>query len=347
MTLNTYNFLLKNITCWVIFLLNNFSSAAPTMKAKGYSNVKAGNRILAQQVRHEFQKIKAENTPCPESAAALLLLTLATAAMAARPALQTIMLNQTAVLVVVVGGINAGIIPSPVRKVRKTSHQNQFSKQNKRKRKTVHTKAHTRTTTLVAEERVRSQPNSPAGDSTGGGEVQGRVAGAAAGGSDNHHIVGGVCVARHGGGGGGTASATAVVGNDIPSANKSAAVAFFARMDTVMWQWGGGCCNDGRNNGGGNVVALAVTRAGISPCKESEGGGDDEDAVATAAVMLSNEGQVVDNPTIEGDRQHKALSLLWKMSTTTGGIFPCHQHDDDGRGNATIPSNQRWGQLWH
>ena len=33
------------------------------------------------------------------------------------------------------------------------------------------------------------------------------------------------------GGGGGTASATAAVGNDVPCASRSAAAAFFARMD--------------------------------------------------------------------------------------------------------------------
>ena len=45
------------------------------------------------------------------------------------------------------------ILPSPKRKVRKTSHQNQINNQNK-KRKAVHTQTHVRGTTLVAEERV-------------------------------------------------------------------------------------------------------------------------------------------------------------------------------------------------
>ncbi len=38
--------------------------------------------------------------------------------------------------------------------MRKTSHQEQISKQNKTKRKAVHAQAHARATTLVAEERV-------------------------------------------------------------------------------------------------------------------------------------------------------------------------------------------------
>jgi hypothetical protein len=52
--------------------------------------------------------------------AALSLLALATVAAAARPALRTITPNLTAAPVVTVGGINAGILPSPERKVRKT-----------------------------------------------------------------------------------------------------------------------------------------------------------------------------------------------------------------------------------
>jgi len=53
-----------------------------------------------------------------------------------------------------VGGINAGILPSPERKVRKRSHQEQISKQNETKRKVVHAQAHACATTLVAEERA-------------------------------------------------------------------------------------------------------------------------------------------------------------------------------------------------
>jgi hypothetical protein len=62
--------------------------------------------------------------------------------------------NPTAASVITVGGINAGILPSPERKVRKTSHQEQISKQNKTKCKAVHAQAHARATTLVAEERA-------------------------------------------------------------------------------------------------------------------------------------------------------------------------------------------------
>jgi hypothetical protein len=132
-------------------------SIPAAIRAKGYSNVEASNQTLQMQVRCENQKIKAKNTPCPESAAASLLLTLATVATvatAARPALWTIMPNQTAALVVAVGGITAGIIPSPERKARKMSDQEQISKQNERKHKAVHAQAHARTTTLIAKERA-------------------------------------------------------------------------------------------------------------------------------------------------------------------------------------------------
>jgi hypothetical protein len=68
--------------------------------------------------------------------------------------------------------------------------------------------------------------------------------------------------------GGGTASATATIGNNIPCARRSAAVAFFTRMDVVVrWQRGG--CGD---NGSGNVLVLAVRRAGVGQRNESRRG---------------------------------------------------------------------------
>jgi len=131
-------------------------SIPAAMRAKGYSDSEAGDRILIQQVRRESQKNKSNDTPRPESAAASSLLALATVASVAssRPALRTITPNLTAAPVVTVSGINAVILPSPERKVRKTSHQEQISKQNVRKRKAVHTQAHARATTLVPEERA-------------------------------------------------------------------------------------------------------------------------------------------------------------------------------------------------
>jgi hypothetical protein len=124
------------------------------MRAKGYSDVKAADQILVRQVHRKSQKIKPKDTPCPESAAALLLLALVTVATTARPALQMILLNQTAAPVVTVGGINAGILPSPERKVRKTLYQERIGKQNKRTRKAVHAQAHAHAITLVAKESV-------------------------------------------------------------------------------------------------------------------------------------------------------------------------------------------------
>ena len=51
------------------------------------------------------------------------------------------------------------------------------------------------------------------------------------------------------------ASATATFGNNVPRASRSAAAAFFARMD--VWACGGD------NGGGGDVFALAATRADV------------------------------------------------------------------------------------
>ena len=67
-------------------------SIPAAMRAKGYSDVEASDRILVQQVRRESQKNKSNAAPCPESAAASSLLALATVASGAssRPALRTI-----------------------------------------------------------------------------------------------------------------------------------------------------------------------------------------------------------------------------------------------------------------
>ena len=131
-------------------------SIPATMRAKGYSDAEAADRILVQQVHRESQKNKSNDTPRPESAAASSLLALATVASAAssRPALQTITPNLAAAHIVTVARMNAGILPSPERKVRKTSHQEQIGKQNEKKCKAVHTQAHVHATALVAEERA-------------------------------------------------------------------------------------------------------------------------------------------------------------------------------------------------
>jgi hypothetical protein len=95
------------------------------------------------QVRRKVEKIKGEAIPGPPAPAAVAvsaLLSLASVVRTARPALQTIMPNPTVAPIVTVGGVNAGILPSPERKVRKTSHQEQIGKQNKRKRKAVRKK---------------------------------------------------------------------------------------------------------------------------------------------------------------------------------------------------------------
>ncbi len=112
-------------------------------------------------MRRESQKNKSNDTPRPEPAAASSLLALATVASAAssRPALRTITPNLAAAPVVTVAGMNAGILPSPERKVRKMSHQEQIPKQNEKKRKAVHAQAHARATTLVAKERALPKEN--------------------------------------------------------------------------------------------------------------------------------------------------------------------------------------------
>jgi hypothetical protein len=94
-------------------------SIPAAMRAKGYLDVEATDQILVQQVCCKSQKNKLKDTPCPESAAAPLLLALGNMATTARLELQTITPNPMAAPIVTVGGINSGILPCPERKVRK------------------------------------------------------------------------------------------------------------------------------------------------------------------------------------------------------------------------------------
>jgi hypothetical protein len=87
------------------------------MRVRGYSNCKAVDLKLQMQVHRAIKKIKGEVTLCPEAVAAHSLLALLTAATAARPVLRTIMPNQVTALVLLVGGVYAGNLPSPERKV--------------------------------------------------------------------------------------------------------------------------------------------------------------------------------------------------------------------------------------
>jgi hypothetical protein len=92
------------------------------MQVRGYSNCKAANLMLQMQVRRGIKKIKGEVTLCPTAVANHSLLALSTAATAATPALRTITPNQATALVLLVGGVYAGKLPSPERKVRKMLH---------------------------------------------------------------------------------------------------------------------------------------------------------------------------------------------------------------------------------
>jgi len=74
------------------------------------------------QVCCKVEEIKGEAGPGPPAPAATsLLLALASVVTTARLALQTIMPNPTVAPFVTVGGVNAGILPSLEKKVRKTS----------------------------------------------------------------------------------------------------------------------------------------------------------------------------------------------------------------------------------
>ena len=105
------------------------------MRAKGYSDSEAADRSLQQQVRREADKIKGEAIPvppAPAAAAASALMALSATTNVGRPALRTITPVPAAVSVLPAAGVAA--LPSPPRKTRKTSHQEQIARQNERKR---------------------------------------------------------------------------------------------------------------------------------------------------------------------------------------------------------------------
>jgi hypothetical protein len=97
------------------------------------------------------------------------------------------------------------------------------------------------------------------------------------------------------------ASATAAVGNNFPRASRSAAAAFFARMD---------------------VRRAAATMAG-----------------ATLLSRWWLREQMLDGATRGGGGRCEASSSLWR-TTTMDWIFPRHRRDGDGCGDAAVPSDR-------
>ncbi len=126
-----------------------------TMRARGYSDDKAADQILVQQMHCESQKNKVKNTPCAKTvaAAAMLILSNTTNVVRLLLAMITPIMATSSVAL-------GGILPPPPRKMRKTSYQEQINHQNKQKRKVVYNQAHTHTTTLVTKmERLKEKEN--------------------------------------------------------------------------------------------------------------------------------------------------------------------------------------------
>jgi hypothetical protein len=88
-------------------------SIPAAMRAKGYLDVEAADRILVQQVRRESQKKTPKDTPCPKPVTALLLLALSTTANVGRAALAKITPVLVAVSIFLAAGVAA--LPSPPR----------------------------------------------------------------------------------------------------------------------------------------------------------------------------------------------------------------------------------------
>ena len=106
------------------------------------------------------------------------------------------------------------------------------------------------------------------------------------------------------------------VGNGIPLASRSAVVAFFARMDIVVWWRGVGYgdddCDGDDDDGDDDVISPAAKRAGVGRRNDESGGRN---------VLGQEVGGGRRGKRGGGGRCEASLSLL-SMTTMTGGIFP-------------------------
>jgi hypothetical protein len=130
------------------------------MMAKGYSNKESKNRMLQMQVCQEVEKIRGLDPPHPlkaVAAAMTALLTLLPPPNATRVTLTRITPNAPLSTMRNYDLLAGILFPSPMRKMLKTSHQEQIKKQNDKKLLSIHNKAHSCATTLVAVERKKEE----------------------------------------------------------------------------------------------------------------------------------------------------------------------------------------------
>jgi hypothetical protein len=128
------------------------------MRAKGYSDDDASNRTLQAQVRRAAEKIETEQatasvTPPAPARASNSTSTRSNVppACASVPAPAPLANMASAVDL----NVDLGALPSPEKKTRRTSHQVQVERENKKKRASVHDLATSRATTLLSEERKK------------------------------------------------------------------------------------------------------------------------------------------------------------------------------------------------
>ena len=100
------------------------------MRVKGYSEDEAINCTLQMQMRREVEKIK-DNSSASAAAAAMIMLSTTTT------------ITTTTTMATMINMISSKTldVPSPLKKTRKTSHQRQIDRQNKRKAKEAYTQA--------------------------------------------------------------------------------------------------------------------------------------------------------------------------------------------------------------
>jgi len=119
------------------------------LRVKGYSEDETVNRTLQMQVRREVKKLKGNSSASAAATAMIMLSTTMT----------TITTTTSTATTISTISSESLDLPSPLKKMRKTSHQHQIYHQNKRKAKEAYAQALTRATTLIATERGKEKEN--------------------------------------------------------------------------------------------------------------------------------------------------------------------------------------------
>ena len=125
--------------------------------AKGYSDNDEANRTLQAQVRRAAEMIETEQATASVTPPAPARASNSTSTRSNVPPACASVLVPAPPLQTWLAQVDLGALPSPEKKTRRTSHQVQVERENKKKRASVNDLATSRATTLSSEERKKPQ----------------------------------------------------------------------------------------------------------------------------------------------------------------------------------------------